>query len=77
MGYRLLRADYLGGFVVTAGAPFEQLANEHEAKGDDYKSILTKAIADRLLRLVPSIFMGKSGDTLGLRAWQASSRTRS
>ena len=39
--------DYLGGFVVTAGAPFEQLANEYEAKGDDYNSILTKAIADR------------------------------
>ena len=39
--------DYLGGFVVTAGATFEQLAYEYEARGDDYNSILTKAIADR------------------------------
>jgi 5-methyltetrahydrofolate--homocysteine methyltransferase len=39
--------DYIGGFVVTAGAPLEALAKDYELAGDDYNSILVKAIADR------------------------------
>ncbi|MEL0091609.1 MAG: methionine synthase [Pseudomonadales bacterium] len=39
--------DYIGGFVVTAGAPLEALAKDYELAGDDYNSILIKAIADR------------------------------
>lgn len=38
--------DYMGGFVVTAGAGKEAL-DKFEAEIDDYKSILFKAIADR------------------------------
>ena len=39
--------DYLGGFAVSiAGA--EKLAAEFESGGDDYQSIMTKALADRL-----------------------------
>ena len=41
------RTDYLGGFAVTiAGAG--PLAAEFESGGDDYQSIMTKALADRL-----------------------------
>lgn len=39
--------DYIGGFVVTAGKPLEALAKKYELAGDDYNSILVKAIADR------------------------------
>ena len=40
--------DYIGAFAVTAGIGVEQLASEYEAKGDDYNSIMVKALADRL-----------------------------
>jgi len=42
------KTDYIGGFVVTAGLHAETLAAEYEAKGDDYSSIMLKALADRL-----------------------------
>ncbi len=41
-------ADYIGGFVVTAGIGVEQLAQEYEDNGDDYNAIMVKALADRL-----------------------------
>ncbi|MCK5824129.1 MAG: methionine synthase [Ichthyobacteriaceae bacterium] len=40
--------DYLGMFAVTAGIGTNELANFYAEQGDDYKSILVKAIADRL-----------------------------
>ncbi|MEJ2065237.1 MAG: methionine synthase [Reinekea sp.] len=40
--------DYVGGFVVTAGHGVEERAKAFEAKGDDYNSIMLKALADRL-----------------------------
>jgi len=40
--------DYLGFFAVTAGIGIEKLIEEFEKDHDDYKSILIKAIADRL-----------------------------
>jgi 5-methyltetrahydrofolate--homocysteine methyltransferase len=40
--------DYVGGFIVTAGIGAEELAKAYEAKGDDYNSIMVKALADRL-----------------------------
>ncbi|MDG2380082.1 MAG: methionine synthase [Pirellulaceae bacterium] len=42
------RQDYLGAFVVTAGLGAEALAEFYEAQHDDYRSILVKALADRL-----------------------------
>jgi 5-methyltetrahydrofolate--homocysteine methyltransferase len=42
------RADYLGGFAVTAGLGIEKLIEQYEADHDDYSSIMIKAIADRL-----------------------------
>ncbi len=41
-------ADYVGGFVVTAGHGVQALADEFEANQDDYNAILLKALADRL-----------------------------
>ena len=41
-------SDYAGAFVVTAGEGVAELCAEFEAAGDDYQSILAKALADRL-----------------------------
>lgn len=41
-------ADYVGGFVTTAGIGAEELAKSFEAQHDDYNSIMVKALADRL-----------------------------
>lgn len=40
--------DYLGLFAVTAGYEVEAFAKEFEKKGDDYNSIMVKALADRI-----------------------------
>jgi 5-methyltetrahydrofolate--homocysteine methyltransferase len=40
--------DYIGGFCVTAGLGEEAKSKEFEAAGDDYNSILFKALCDRL-----------------------------
>ncbi|MGD1961294.1 MAG: methionine synthase [Fulvivirga sp.] len=40
--------DYLGGFAVTAGIGIEKLVERYEKEHDDYKSIMVKALADRL-----------------------------
>jgi 5-methyltetrahydrofolate--homocysteine methyltransferase len=42
------RQDYLGAFVVTAGHGCDEVATAYEKQGDDYNSIMIKAIADRL-----------------------------
>jgi 5-methyltetrahydrofolate--homocysteine methyltransferase len=41
-------ADYIGCFAVTAGHGEDDLARAFEADGDDYSSIMSKALADRL-----------------------------
>lgn len=41
-------ADYIGGFAVTTGIKAEEIAKEYEEQGDDYSSIMVKALADRL-----------------------------
>jgi 5-methyltetrahydrofolate--homocysteine methyltransferase len=40
--------DHLGAFAVTAGLGAEELAGRYEAERDDYRSIMVKALADRL-----------------------------
>jgi 5-methyltetrahydrofolate--homocysteine methyltransferase len=42
------KGDYIGGFVVTAGAREEKLAERFAKANDDYRSILVKALADRI-----------------------------
>ena len=40
--------DYLGAFAVSTGFGFEELCEDFERDHDDYNSIMTKALADRL-----------------------------
>ncbi|QDT46015.1 Methionine synthase [Symmachiella dynata] len=42
------RIDYLGAFAVTAGLGIGPIVAKCEAELDDYQSIMTKALADRL-----------------------------
>ena len=42
------KLDYTGAFAVTAGIGEDVLSKAYEADGDDYNSIMVKAIADRL-----------------------------
>ncbi|MAY87056.1 MAG: methionine synthase [Pseudooceanicola sp.] len=41
-------ADYVGGFVVTAGPEEVAIAEKFEKAGDDYSAIMVKALADRV-----------------------------
>ena len=41
-------ADHIGGFAVTTGLGIEKKIEEFEKNHDDYRSILLKALADRL-----------------------------
>ena len=42
------RQDYIGAFAVTTGIGCDELAAKFDREHDDYNSILTKALADRL-----------------------------
>ncbi len=42
------KADYIGGFAVTAGIGIDEHIARFEADHDDYHSIMLKALADRL-----------------------------
>ncbi len=42
------RQDYLGAFAVTTGLGCDELAAKFDRELDDYNSIMTKALADRL-----------------------------
>ena len=42
------KKDYIGAFAVTAGIGIEKLVEKFEKDHDDYNSIMTKALADRL-----------------------------
>lgn len=41
------KSDYIGAFAVTAGHGCDELAKKIEDEGDDYRSIMIKALADR------------------------------
>ncbi len=40
--------DYVGAFAVTTGIGLDELVARYEADHDDYKSIMAKAVADRM-----------------------------
>ena len=42
------RTDYIGAFALTAGIGAGELSEKFAAENDDYRSIMTKALADRL-----------------------------
>lgn len=43
-----VEGDYMGAFAVTAGVELGEKADTLEAQGDDFNSIMLKALADRL-----------------------------
>lgn len=57
--------DYCGGFVVTMGDQVEAYANEFAAKGDDYNSIMVKALGDRLAEALAELLHKKVRDNWG------------
>lgn len=44
----VLKKDYIGGFVVTAGLGAKKYEEELKASGDDYSAIMLKLLCDRL-----------------------------
>ena len=42
------KKDYLGAFALTTGIGCDRLCAQFDAKHDDYNSIMTKALADRM-----------------------------
>lgn len=57
--------DYIGAFVVTAGAEVDNYAKEFEDKLDDYKSILIKAVGDRLVEGLAELLHKITRDDVG------------
>lgn len=51
--------DYIGAFVVTAGLGIEKIVQEFESQHDDYNSIMTKALADRLAEALAELLHAK------------------
>ncbi|PYQ17166.1 MAG: methionine synthase [Acidobacteria bacterium] len=58
-------ADYLGAFAVTAGIGIEPLVEEFERDHDDYSSIMTKALADRLAEALAEALHKKAREEWG------------
>ncbi len=50
------RADYLGGFAVSAGFGIESLVAEFALDHDDYSKIMAEALADRLAEALAEMF---------------------
>ena len=58
-------ADYIGAFAVTAGIGVEELCRGFERDHDDYSSIMTKALADRLVEAFAELLHKKVRDEWG------------
>jgi 5-methyltetrahydrofolate--homocysteine methyltransferase len=59
-------ADYVGAFAVTTGIGVAELAAQFEKDHDDYNSIMTKALADRLAEGLAEVIHREAR-----RAWYA------
>jgi 5-methyltetrahydrofolate--homocysteine methyltransferase len=59
-------ADYIGAFAVTAGIGVAELVARFERDHDDYNSIMTKALADRLAEALAELIHREAR-----RAWYA------
>jgi 5-methyltetrahydrofolate--homocysteine methyltransferase len=59
------RADYLGAFAVTAGHGCDELARQFDADHDDYNSIMTKALADRLAEAFAELLHARARSAWG------------
>ena len=58
-------ADYLGGFAVSTGFGADELAAHFERDHDDYNSIMTKALADRLAEALAEMLHQKATASSG------------
>jgi 5-methyltetrahydrofolate--homocysteine methyltransferase len=57
--------DYIGAFAVTTGHGVEELCRGFERDHDDYSSIMTKALADRLVEAFAELLHKKVRDECG------------
>ncbi len=57
--------DYLGAFAVTAGANIEPLLERFDRDHDDYNSIMTKALADRLAEALAELMHKRARECWG------------
>jgi 5-methyltetrahydrofolate--homocysteine methyltransferase len=57
--------DYLGAFAVTTGHGADELAKHFEQDHDDYNSIMTKALADRLAEAFAEYLHKRARDDWG------------
>ena len=58
-------ADYLGAFAVTTGIGIEAICRDFERDHDDYNSIMTKALADRLAEAFAELLHKRARETWG------------
>jgi 5-methyltetrahydrofolate--homocysteine methyltransferase len=59
------RADYLGGFVVTAGHGVDELVSYYEKRHDDYNKIMVQALADRCAEAFAELMHKKAREAWG------------
>ena len=59
------REDYMGGFVVTAGGGVEKFSEDFKRKGDDYNSIMTSVLGDRIAEALAEMIHKKVRDLWG------------
>jgi len=59
------REDYMGGFVVTAGEGVEEFSEDFKKKGDDYNSIMTSVLGDRIAEALAEMIHKKVRDLWG------------
>ncbi|HKB78379.1 MAG TPA: vitamin B12 dependent-methionine synthase activation domain-containing protein, partial [Thermoanaerobaculia bacterium] len=59
-------ADYIGAFAVTAGIGVDELVARFDRDHDDYNSIMTRALADRLAEALAEVLHREAR-----RAWYA------
>jgi len=57
--------DYLGAFALTAGLGVEELCRRFERDHDDYRSIMVKALADRLAEAFAELLHKRVRDEWG------------
>ncbi|MCL4244041.1 MAG: methionine synthase, partial [Candidatus Dadabacteria bacterium] len=57
------RADYIGGFAVTAGKEVETFADTFREAGDDYSAIMVQALGDRVAEALAEMMHKRARDT--------------
>ncbi len=60
------KQDYIGSFVVTMGKEVEEYSKVFENEGDDYNSIMIKAVGDRLAEAYAELIHKKAREYCGI-----------